>query len=525
VPPLFPEHPTPPPGEERPLLPPAPLPGLFLETPREARPVLNGPPMPEPPPPPPPAPPPTLAAPYPRPVLVAPAPRVDAAPEPAPVAESIIAAAVPRLVAPPPAAPAASPTPAPAVLAPAPVGVVVAAPQPVPRLVELANLAGEAVACDRPEFRAGQVLRLTAAPAAPLAPPRPLLDGTAGFAAGWIGDWHRVARPGTERDVPCYFASDAVVSGGGQVWLDGRLVTAPDVMPKYLRQSLGIPAGGKALLDTTVLPVRVIEAPCLVLQGPAVQHYGNFIGETLFRILLAWRVMRDTGLGYRYLLDRAAPPWLLRILHDDLGIGADEIEFFSPATERVQLRQAIVAGLVHRDDGLHPATNALLDDLLDRLGPLPPDPPIRRMCLVRRGFRTPQATPGQCLNDEALVAIAEARHGFVPVFPDDLPWRQQLGLFRHAEIILGLYGTTLRNTIVSPAGTRVAAIGFMSTLQSEISALRGLRMAYLTEGFSAKGPFSVDVDAFSRFLDAACAPEALSSKAGASAAGASAAAE
>ena len=43
--------------------------------------------------------------------------------------------------------------------------------------------------------------------------------------------------------------------------------------------------------------------------------------------------------------------------------------------------------------------------------------------------------------------------------------------------------------------------------QSEIGALRGHHMAYLTTGVTSKGTFTVDVDLFDQFLAAVCAQE------------------
>jgi len=53
----------------------------------------------------------------------------------------------------------------------------------------------------------------------------------------------------------------------------------------------------------------------------------------------------------------------------------------------------------------------------------------------------------------------------------------------------------------------VAAIGMVNLAQSEIGALRGHHMAYLTTGVTSKGTFTVDVDLFDQFLAAVCAQE------------------
>jgi hypothetical protein len=304
-----------------------------------------------------------------------------APPAPTPTAEPLFARrpllpAVPppnAVAVPPPRSAALLPTAIPATpvpqvpAAPAPAAPLPAAPLPVappplaplPGFVELPDLGAEAVTVERPGFWSGQTLRLPfAASAAPL-PPRPLLEGTAPFAAEWIDHWHRRAEQ-PDRDVACYFVSDAVIANDGQIWLDGnRLVTARDLMPGYVYTLiLGLPAGGERLLRPTALPLRVIDHPCVVMPGGQ-RVFGHFLIETLFYVLMVRRMLRGTGLHYRYLLSRSAAPWLVRILQEDLGIAEKDIEFYRPEAERVHLRQVIAhlgrcdggAGLVARRAG------------------------------------------------------------------------------------------------------------------------------------------------------------------------------
>ena len=88
------------------------------------------------------------------------------------------------------------------------------------------------------------VSRIRIAAAAPGANARELIAGTEVFASESLAHWHRGRQSGQARDVACYVAADAVVSGAGQIWLGGRLVTSPDIMPPYVFQALGIADGG-----------------------------------------------------------------------------------------------------------------------------------------------------------------------------------------------------------------------------------------------------------------------------------------
>jgi capsular polysaccharide biosynthesis protein len=93
----------------------------------------------------------------------------------------------------------------------------------------------------------------------------------------------------------------------------------------------------------------------------------------------------------------------------------------------------------------------------------------------------------------------------VAVAPEELSWRRQLALFRQARTLVGPFGSGLHTALVTPTGAKLGIVGLLNTTQSEIGALCGHRMAYLTEGFQAEGEFEVPVAAFAAFLDAVVA--------------------
>ena len=451
------------------------------------------------------APPPPAPAPEPAPVVAfqpppPAAPPSSAPPSSAPPSSAAPSSAAPSSAAPSPAAPiAAAPPPATAAQPAAP-----PAPPPLAELVEVPDLAADAVAVERPGFWAGQRLRLPVLPPAAPTPPLPLIDGTAPFAEGWLDTWHRQATIGAPRDVGCYFLCDAVVSGTGQVWLQDRLVTAPEVMPPYLHGLIGLPHDPQHVLRVTQLPVREIAHPCAVLFG-GMHVYGHLLIETLFHVLLVRHALRGTGLGCRYLLPRSAAPWALRMLQEDIGIAADDIEFYDPATERVRLHQAILPA-VTLTDAFHPAADALLTAWLDALAlPPSPAPEARRLFLTRGHFRNPHSGNRVCTNEAALAEYAATRHGFVAVAMETLPWRAQIALMRQAEIIVGQFGSAMHGALFARPGTRVAVMGFANLVQSQIAALRGQRMAYMTRHIDLAGDFTIDAASFAGFLDQVCA--------------------
>lgn len=333
----------------------------------------------------------------------------------------------------------------------------------------------------------------------------PLIPGTEGFAGPWLPDYHGRDPGAAQRPMLCYSLLGARVSGDGNVWLRGQLLTAPDIMPDYVAASLGLAEGGHDRLRAEAqLPVRHIDRPCLIATGHGVSVYGHFLIEILFRILVARAAFANTGLSFQYLLPVQTPGWLLRILDQHLGIPRETIAFFDPTIEQVELRHAILPARVLQPGGFHPGVNAMIDQLIGvlDLGALAPTPP--RVFAMRRGFHNPAAPYRVCLNEERLLDIAAKRHGFVPVTTEQLTWAEQIALFQRADIVVGLAGSGLHNAIFAKPDSRLASLGVMNDVQSDIGTLRRQHNAFLDPGQDMLGTFSIDEDRFTAFLDAVC---------------------
>jgi capsular polysaccharide biosynthesis protein len=403
-----------------------------------------------------------------------------------PAAAQLPAAAV----APPPApvAPALASAPAPV----APAAALPVAPEE-PRL--------DAVAVQRPGFGRARLARYVVAPAAAPLPPGPLLPGTEPFAVASQRALHREPRPAVAHDAACYFARDAVASGAGLLWLEDARVTTPELLSRAAA-ALPDPAESGP-------PTRVIEAPCMVIAGPGVGSYAIFMLESLPRLLLARRALHDTGENLRILLDSTAPGWLERMLRGDLGFKDHDVERFAAPGERVLLRQAVLPTLAYRDGGFHPVVNELLTEALGRVE-LPEVPVATRLFVVRPTVpgAAADAPRGDCSNEPALLALAEARHGFVPVALDALPWRERLARLRLARVVVAAHGVAMHTLLFAGNGVRVGSIGSRGALPAEIGALRRHGVAYLSEGVPPKGPFTLQEERFAAFLDALCDPSA-----------------
>ncbi len=375
--------------------------------------------------------------------------------------------------------------------------------RPIKLLPNLFDLAREINSADQ---KGNGLRRLRIAELTKPLPPRPLLPGTEKFTNREIIKYHHNDDRDTPFDVACYFADDAFISGSGQIWLGNKLVVSREIMPEYVANYLAINTGGtKSLKRGRLLPVRVVKHPTAVILGHGLHVYGHFILEMLLRILIVGRAL-GAGIGnIHYLLEKSVPEWLLKILTDDLHIPMSRIELFDETCERILLRKAIIPTCIGGShEGFHPFCNELIDDFVKALS-LPQNRVGlgERIFVARRSFRNPRAPQRVCINEANLIEIARS-HGFSAVVMEELPWRQQIAIFRQAKIVTGLWGSGLHTALLGKPELRVATVGFFNRVQSNIGALRQSDNAFCTNNVTFKDEFTVDETIYKDFLDAVC---------------------
>lgn len=365
---------------------------------------------------------------------------------------------------------------------------------------QFSNLDDEAAVITQPDF-SERLQRIIVAEAARPFQPRPLLHGTEQFAEAWLAKWHRMEHGWRGRAVSCYFASDAVISGTGQIWLGDRLLTSGALMPQYVRTGLQLDRGGSEVLKgNATLPIRPIAEPCILLAGHGVRIYGHFLTETFLRLRVAQKALQGSSVKCKVLLEKNSPDWLTGILREYLGVRPNDFEFFDSSAERVLLRKAVLPELPRDQEFFHPLAAQIADELGEELRIREKAPEAERIFVSRSLFSNSHHDQRKCSNESELMRIAAEEYGFTPVFVETLPWPKQIALFSHARLILGLFGSGLLNALFSSAGARVGAIGRWNLLQSEIGTLRRQENAYLD--IEVKLKYSVDENLFRAFLAA-----------------------
>lgn len=290
------------------------------------------------------------------------------------------------------------------------------------------------------------------------------------------------------------------LNGPGLIWSNATLLDDNATMPTYVRPELERP-GSAILAAATSLPIRRDHRPALVFHGWGVRVYGHFLIEMLPKLLLSQRFPALFGHTLP-VLDREMPAWFLAILRNHLNIDPDRAIWFDSAREQLDLDQAIVLPLLTRQGGYHPIVASLLDDFIARTA-APPATPTRRIFLARGDFSNPAAPHRRLINEADLAAIAAQKFGFSIIHPETMDFAAQIGSFAGATTILGQAGSGMHNALFAPAGATIGMIRFPAPDQSAIAALRGQRIAYLTEGIAEPEPsvFHADPDRFTRFVE------------------------
>ncbi|GAB0115803.1 glycosyltransferase family 2 protein [Acidisoma sp. C75] len=325
--------------------------------------------------------------------------------------------------------------------------------------------------------------------------PLPLLHGTEYFAPVWMQYWHGSGQDNPWREVVCWAFTGGIVSEPGTIWMGDRRF---DVSASTW--------GGPSIEPVTAtndLPIRQIRTPCVVLPGKSATSYGGDLSGQLLRIWVARTAADRMRLPLLVLVDQPAPEWLPHLLKEVADVPREDIEFYSPAEERVLLWHALAPVSPLGPQGLNPMINQLVERIIRLQKPAADVTQVKRIFLTQRSRRPP--SDPECQNEAELVELAVRRHGFTPIAIESVNFERQITLFRDAEIVLSNAFPHAPGIMFCGADARVGSIGARSLGLSEIGALRGFRNAYFTLGIESRSRFSIDPLDFERFLEALCA--------------------
>jgi len=316
-------------------------------------------------------------------------------------------------------------------------------------------------------------LKASFAPAADVAPPPPLLLDAPDIRAPSIAIAH-AAVAGPVASLGCYTLRGAVIAGPCHATVEGAAVVAPDLTPAYWRKGLEEGTLGDAPYRCG-LPVRDVAYPVAVIAAPGYREYGHWLLDILPRL---W-TLAESGQAppdMRIALPSDTPAFGLALL-DQLGIRRDQLLLHDPAAERLAPDRLLLPSLVHTDYRLHPASVGFYDRLVAQHA-APGTGRPSRLFLSRAQYRRSDMPGRHLVNHETVRTVLEAC-GFTTIFPERLPWPEQLALFAGARVVVGEHGSAMKNLLFTPPGAVVVNIHLLNNTQSQIAALRRHHLIYL----------------------------------------------
>jgi capsular polysaccharide biosynthesis protein len=367
------------------------------------------------------------------------------------------------------------------------------------RIGVIDNLSKLATPVAVPIFVDGQIGRKLIAPAVPLPQPLALLTSDLAFVDEWVPRYHGHGHNKQPFDVNCFFCPNAIVSGHGHIFVDGKLIMSPEFMPEYWR-SLVKNTGSLRIDEERELPLRRIDEPTIVFSGHGIDVYGHLLIEMLPRLMVARRALGTAASDWCLLLEQGTPAWFRRILVRDLGIRESTLRFFNPYREQIELRYAALPALASWDGWFHPFCAEIMDEVTTLLNASRHDLQVPRVFISRALFSNPATLKRRCLNEIEIAKIAAKEFGFAVIASETLSWRAQVALFHNAHVILGEFGSGLHSALFAKPGSRVGSIGIHSLAQTMIGALRQQHNAYIRTALDAQGNYSIDENLFRKFV-------------------------
>jgi len=245
----------------------------------------------------------------------------------------------------------------------------------------------------------------------------------------------------------------ATVLGGA--WFATRV--GKRLLAEQLPPHLATPDRIEALV-TQQGPLDELEGPCLLVARFGAATWGHWIAEILPGLVLTERAFPGR---YRFAVPQWdgppdlpgqaqwGPRWARAIRQSLAGHGIDEdrLVMLDPSRS-TRFRQMFRVTQLCSDGILHPEA---ADAMRRSAGHGGTPSTARRVALVR------QEPAGRSILNAEEVYGHLAEHGFTCVAIGDLPYLDQVAVFRRAELVFGVLGSDLTGLLHAPDGVRVVS--------------------------------------------------------------------
>jgi len=277
----------------------------------------------------------------------------------------------------------------------------------------------------------------------------------------WAAAFHAKREP--VHDLGIYSGIDLTVVDDGYLFADGVPIIQPDVVVPYV-----------SVFAEHKTPKPQIEEnrPVIVAYDRGYTTYGHFIIDILPRLLIAERMLGADFRGTPILLPHRLPAWGREIF--DLIFPNVKTVTFDSEQSSLRLRRAILPTHCHNYYMFHPLAQNLFETLLERAQPIAPAQSAEFIFLSRAEISSNRRVMSFAAIEEHAASL-----GATILRPETISWREQLGYFAGAKLVVGEYGSALHNTVFSRADVRTLSINRLQFLQSFIGALNRQRLTYV----------------------------------------------
>ncbi len=202
--------------------------------------------------------------------------------------------------------------------------------------------------------------------------------------------------------------------------------------------------------------------------------YGHFLLEMLPKVV-TFLQMKTAHPDLKLVVSDWATERHLGILK--LFVREDDLLIYDAKTQQVEAATLFLLPSFFQDMALHPALERFLEMALSLAAPPRIDRP--RIFISKSKWRSTHGQDYRCLENEVEVQEFLEERGFVTVFPEALPWPDQVSLFAGAEVIVGEFSSALHNTIFSPPGSIVIGLNYINEVQDCIASYAGHKVGYV----------------------------------------------
>ena len=304
--------------------------------------------------------------------------------------------------------------------------------------------------------------------------------------------------PGADKLPPInvYAVADAVFGGNGLIRVGDQIFARADAIPGYYHEVFHV--WYKNLLGDGEEVVVFSEPVASIVQPNWV--YGHVILEMLPKMYLV-DLLALLGRKFRVVVTKQAPPFLREIV--SLYVNDRDVFYYDPEKQKIKAPFIIVPSMMNWNYRMHPAMNLLIDDLIARCRKQ--EKTLGFACVFLSRSRLSKAQE-QRLADPVSIEAIFARHGFEIVHPQEMNFKQQVLMYADADVIAGVAGSALHNSLFQKRGGTVISIGTRNDIQGKLTAFRGQALHFIDppdgERAAASPPADGADDKPTRSLDA-----------------------